>query len=148
MLKWAVLALLVYLSIVLISYAQHKASYRNALASIKVKPILITGASSGLGRALAINLFQKDATLYLCARNKAELEQTADMCRREYIRVALEKEKCSQQVAEGLKTKLADRIKIFSLDLLDERQMVSFIKLLKKGQTSFSFAYLNAGVGF
>lgn len=96
-------------------------NYKNSLTSIKIKPILITGASSGLGRALAINLFQKDVTLYLCARNKAELEETADMCRREYIRIVLGKEKYSQQAVDELKVKLADKIKIFSIDLLDEQ---------------------------
>lgn len=49
---------------------------------------------------------------------------------------------------DELKAKLADRIKIFSIDLLNEQQMVNFTKQLEKDQVSFSFAYLNAGVGF
>lgn len=44
------------------------------------KVILITGASSGLGRALAIALSQQGAQLVLIGRNQQELTETARHC--------------------------------------------------------------------
>lgn len=44
------------------------------------KTIWITGASSGIGRALAIALSQYDCTLYLSARNQNNLLQTQSTC--------------------------------------------------------------------
>lgn len=45
------------------------------------KSIFITGASSGLGKALAETYASRDTRLYLCGRNKARLEQTAFIAR-------------------------------------------------------------------
>jgi short-subunit dehydrogenase len=42
---------------------------------------VITGASSGIGRALAITLAQPDRILALVARDEARLAETADACR-------------------------------------------------------------------
>ncbi len=44
------------------------------------KSIFITGASSGLGKALALNYAQKGITLHLCGRNKERLLQVAGTC--------------------------------------------------------------------
>ncbi len=46
-----------------------------------MKSIFITGASSGLGRALSIAYAQKDVTLFLCGRNKERLYDTAAVCK-------------------------------------------------------------------
>lgn len=45
------------------------------------KSILITGASSGIGAALAKRYAQKDVFLFLCGRNKQRLEKVANECR-------------------------------------------------------------------
>ncbi len=44
------------------------------------KSILITGASSGIGRQLAIEYANKDTTLFLAARNKERLLETSKIC--------------------------------------------------------------------
>ncbi len=44
------------------------------------KTIFITGASSGLGRALAISLSQQQVSLVLMARNLTELQETKNRC--------------------------------------------------------------------
>ena len=44
------------------------------------KTIILTGASSGIGRALALYLAQQGANLVLAARNQAALEETVAAC--------------------------------------------------------------------
>ena len=44
------------------------------------KTFVITGASAGIGRELAIQLAQRGANLVLAARNQAALEATAEAC--------------------------------------------------------------------
>jgi short-subunit dehydrogenase len=44
------------------------------------KNIVITGASSGLGAALAVHYAQSGVTLHLSGRNAARLSQTANIC--------------------------------------------------------------------
>ena len=45
------------------------------------KVIWITGASSGIGRALALELSNLDALLILSARNEAALESVKKKCK-------------------------------------------------------------------
>jgi NAD(P)-dependent dehydrogenase (short-subunit alcohol dehydrogenase family) len=44
------------------------------------KTIILTGASAGIGRALAISLAQQGANLVLAARNQAALEEIVAAC--------------------------------------------------------------------
>ena len=46
----------------------------------KFKNVLITGASSGLGRALAVEFSKKTQNLFLCARNFENLQETKNLC--------------------------------------------------------------------
>ena len=46
-----------------------------------MKHILITGASSGIGEALALHYSKSDTMISICGRNEARLYQVADQCR-------------------------------------------------------------------
>ena len=47
---------------------------------LKNKTLLITGASTGLGKALAIKLANKNSNIALMARNLTRLKETASLC--------------------------------------------------------------------
>lgn len=53
--------------------------------------ILITGASSGIGEALALFYAQKGTTLFLCAQNTERLSDVAKRCREKERRFSLKK---------------------------------------------------------
>ena len=46
------------------------------------KTAIITGASKGIGKAIALNLAEEGVNLAICARSKGPLESTAEAIRK------------------------------------------------------------------
>ena len=75
------------------------------------KSIFITGASSGIGKAIAIQFAEPGITLFLCGRNKERLQQTASVCEEKgafvhlFLFDATDKEASKNAVLEAHKIK-------------------------------------------
>lgn len=51
-------------------------------SSLRDKVVVVTGASSGIGREAAVQFAERGARVVLAARREAALHETADVCRR------------------------------------------------------------------
>lgn len=89
-------------------------------ASYKV--ILITGASSGIGQALALYFAPRSALLIITGRNEERLAQVAEQCR-------------------SLGAKVIDRV----IDVTDEKAMASFV-IEQDSAHAIDLVIANAGV--
>jgi NAD(P)-dependent dehydrogenase (short-subunit alcohol dehydrogenase family) len=87
------------------------------------KVALITGASKGLGKALAIGLARAGADLALCARNREDLERA-----REEIKP------------------LGTRVEIFTLDVLDAGQVQETTEVVLQAFGRVDILVNNAGI--
>ena len=75
------------------------------------KSIFITGASSGIGKAIATQFAEPNVTLFLCGRKKERLQQTASICEEKgafvhlFLFDATDKEASKNAVLEAHKIK-------------------------------------------
>jgi short-subunit dehydrogenase len=92
--------------------------------ALKDKVVLITGASSGLGEALALGLAKEGSQLALASRRKPELEQVAAACR-----------------AQG-----ATQVRVYALDVTRAADMGSVAKEVLKDFGRLDVLINNAGV--
>ncbi|MGB0494886.1 MAG: SDR family oxidoreductase [Kangiellaceae bacterium] len=90
------------------------------------KVIWITGASSGIGRALAIELASLGASIILSSRSESELYQV--------------KEQCSDNICEGQKHL------VLSYDATDEQKVEQLVKQAKNFKGKIDFLINNAGI--
>lgn len=88
------------------------------------KNILVTGASSGIGAAIACRFAQQGARLYLAARNLEKLEAV--------------RQRCMESGAEFAES--------FSVDFSSEQSIDAFVALVNERQVSFDCLVLNAGI--
>src|SRR6266567_5168075 len=86
---------------------------------------LITGASSGIGKALAFEFAAKGYNLFLIARNEQSLRQVAAGCGRE----------------SGIETK------IYQVDLADPSAVEDLVRALSAAPLDFEILVNNAGFG-
>ncbi len=81
---------------------------RRLLSEISGKTFILTGASGGIGRALALRLAGEKVGLVLNARNPAALEEVAEQCKKSGAEVdLLAGSAASRRVAETLVAKAA-----------------------------------------
>lgn len=78
--------------------------------------IVISGASTGLGRALAVAYAKKGVNLFLCARNLENLQQTKNLCQALNANVIIQRLDVTNQRAT--KTWIEDISKKYKIDLV------------------------------
>ncbi len=82
----------------------------------KFKNVLITGASSGLGRALAVEFSKKTQNLFLCARNFENLQETKNLCQNSNANIYLKILDVKDEIAS--RNYIAEIEENFALDLI------------------------------
>jgi len=87
------------------------------------RKILITGASSGIGAAMAVEFARQGGRLFLAARNQERLGQVADKCREQGVRVDT-----------------------FPVDMTSEESIDSLVSTLSSMTDSLDVIVLNAGI--
>ncbi|MDO4190140.1 MAG: SDR family NAD(P)-dependent oxidoreductase [Bacteroidales bacterium] len=90
----------------------------------KAKHILITGASSGIGEALALAFAHEGANLLLTARSLDKLQVVAEQCRKQG---ALE-------------------VDVQQLDMANQQQIITFAQECNDNRKPFDYIVLNAGI--
>ncbi len=93
------------------------------MTSLQDKTALITGASSGIGKALALALAAAGTRLILLGRNSARLELVASEARA-----------------------LGAEVEIHLVDLTDDEQLTAFIKAFSQARQSVDILIHSAGV--
>ena len=90
---------------------------------MKYSSVIITGASSGIGKALSIALALKSKNLYLLGRNKSKLESVKEIC-----------------------IKMGACVEIFSVDIKDREKVAEVILSIDK-TNAVDLVIANAGMG-
>ena len=96
-----------------------------SVKTLKNKLVLITGASSGLGEAIAYEAAKKNASLILCARNVDKLQKVA---------------RTAQSMTRGT-------VMIKQLDISDYTSVENLLSYLDKEEIVIDVLVNNAGVG-
>ena len=77
------------------------------MISLENRVVVVTGASQGIGRAIALGLARKKAVLFLVARNGSALEEVADIARTSSPRVMLQ---AADLAVDGADTEIAESL--------------------------------------
>lgn len=93
------------------------------MKSFKGKKILVTGASSGIGAAVACEFASRGASVYLAARNTARLEDVKSRC-------------------EAFGTDAH----VYSVDMASEASITAFAETVAQQNLLFDVIVLNAGI--
>lgn len=85
--------------------------------SIKNKVALITGCSGGIGKEIATYFSEQGANLIICARNESKLNETAEICRGNGVKVLAKR--CDVTSAQDLDDLMKAAIEMFgTVDIL------------------------------
>ena len=77
------------------------------MISLENRVVVVTGASQGIGRAIALGLAKKKAVLFLVARNGSALQEVADIARTSSPRVMLQ---AADLAVDGADTEIAESL--------------------------------------
>ncbi len=77
------------------------------MISLENRVVVVTGASQGIGRAIALGLAKKKAVLFLVARNGSALQEVADIARRSSPHVMLQ---VADLAVDGADTEIAESL--------------------------------------
>jgi short-subunit dehydrogenase len=77
------------------------------MISLENRVVVVTGASQGIGRAIALGLAKKKAVLFLVARNGSALQEVADIASTSSPRVML---KAADLAVDGADTEIAESL--------------------------------------
>ena len=114
------------------------------LKKFENKNILITGASSGIGEAIALQLANTSARLFLTGRDRERLKTVGDKCAQ--IRQNAADDECNQIHSAG-KTNVSDcSLRMFHVDFSDMASIDNFVSTITKETHSFDYIFLNAGI--
>ena len=107
------------------------------LKKFENKNVLITGASSGIGEAIALLLAQAKAVLFLLDRN---MEKLLHVC-----------EKCNELQTSTLNVSIDSnpsgcKTQAFHVDFTNASSIDNFVSACIKNNISFDFIFLNAGI--
>lgn len=91
---------------------------------LKGKRAIVTGASQGIGRAISLALAKEGCHLALISRSKMNLEETANLCRKE-----------------------SKKISVFPFDLSKTAEIGELIDLVEKEIGGIDILVNNAGIG-
>ncbi len=103
------------------------------LKRFEYKNVLITGASSGIGEAMAYQLARTNANLFLTGRNTERLSAVSDKCIAIHASVS--------KAADSLFSST-----IFQVDFSDTTSVDHFVSDITEQHISFDYIILNAGI--
>ena len=105
------------------------------LKKFRNKKILITGASSGIGKAMALLLAQEDTQLFLTGRDAGKIAQVSQACLTSHQNARHETDKESRFALNS-----------FIVDFDDHASIDKFVEAINEKGIVFDYILLNAGV--
>ncbi|MDR0573798.1 MAG: SDR family NAD(P)-dependent oxidoreductase [Tannerella sp.] len=108
------------------------------LCKIEHKNILITGASSGIGEAMAYLLAKANTNLFLTGRNMDRLSAVQDKCKAIHA--------TGNAQYSGVTTFNEYAVQIFNVDFSDISSIDNFVSNILNNDLFFDYIILNAGI--
>jgi len=127
------------------TYFRRQSKHQKTKAFGRSKVIAITGASDGIGKAIAIQLSKQGASLALAARDENKLREVQTICRQNQLEWAETPQNHQKgPVYKEIKVKVPETI-IVRVDVSDPDQCVKFIREVEEKLKEIDVLINNAG---